>query len=108
MRATAQFFVTRVESRERVGALRGVPRGERESKGEKERERGTQPPVYRYGIIDISNCFDGEEVHRPARPGPAGRDAGRDGMGWDATCPGSRIFEGARVNPVPPLIRPYK
>lgn len=77
---------------------------ERESARERERERSTQPPMYRCGIIDISNCFDGEEVHRPARPGPAGRDvAGWNGVGWDATCPGSRIFEGARVDPVPPL-----
>lgn len=94
--------------------LRGAFRGKKEGK----RERSTQPLVYRCGIIDISNCFDGEEVHRP-RPGPAGRvAAGWNGAGWDgmgcdamrcdATCPGSRIFEGARVDPVPPLIRSYK
>jgi len=38
VRATAQFFVTRVESRERVGAPRGVPRREKESERERERE----------------------------------------------------------------------
>lgn len=35
--------------------------------------------------------------------GPAGRDAtglNGGGTGWGATCPGSRIFEGARVDPV--------
>lgn len=77
---------------------------ERREKRERERERATQPPMCRYGVIDISNCFDGEEVHRPARPGRPRRG----GMGWDATCPGSRIFEGAQVDPVPSLNRPYK
>jgi len=78
--------------------LRGAFREESEREGERERERerkreregeGTQSPVYRRGIIDISNCFDGEEVHRPARPGPARPVATqwdgtrRDEMGWD-------------------------
>lgn len=77
VRATAQFFVTRVQSRERVGTPRGVPRKERG----KEREALSRPCT---GVVQSIYRIVLMEKRSAARRGPAGCvAAGWNEVGWD-------------------------